>query len=95
MFPAVTGVTRYRVGYLLNFRHFNPRFTGVFIYMYSKRACLSQFHSDDFYQPIFLMWQTICFYPPVRGNHEPSKGELKFNVLGVHAVAVKSTDSRF
>ena len=41
------------------------------------------------------MWQTICFSPPVRGNHEPSKGESKFNVHEVHAVAVKSTDSRF
>jgi len=35
------------------------------------------------------MWQTICFSPPVRGNHEPSKGESKFNVHEVHAVAVK------
>jgi len=90
MFPAVTGVTRYRVGYL-----FNPRFTGVFIYMCSKRACPSLFHLDIFYQPILLMWQTICFSPTVRGNHEPSKGELKFNVHEDHAVAVKSTDSRF
>jgi len=43
-----SGVTRYRGGYLSNSHHFNPHFTGIFIYMYSKRACLSQFHSDGF-----------------------------------------------